>query len=53
MYILIIASAIVEIFVNEIRNYIFGKYYKRIRFYKENSYKLMKHQKKRSTVVSN
>ena len=47
MYILNIASAINKISVNEIRDFIFEKYYERIEFSKENSYHSMKHQKKK------
>ena len=46
MYILNIASTINKISVNEIRDFIFEKYYERIEFSKENSYHSMKHQKK-------
>ena len=54
MYILNIASAINKISVNEIRDFIFEKYYERIEFSKENSYHSMKHQKKKtSTIVCN
>ena len=53
MYILSITSAIKNMSVNEIRNFIFKNYYKRIGFSKENSYYSMKHQKKRSTIVCN
>ena len=47
MYILNFTSAIKEMSVNEIRDLIFGNYYKRIEFSKENSYYSMKHQKKK------
>ena len=39
--------------VNEIRDFIFENYNKRIGFSKVNSYYLMKHQKKRSMIVCN
>ena len=47
MYILNIASAINKISVNEIRDFTFEKYYKRIEFSKESSYHSMKHQKEK------
>ena len=53
MYILNIASAIKKMTVNEIRDFIFESYYKRIGFSKENSHYSMKYQKKRSTIVCN
>ena len=37
----------------EIRDFIFENYYKRVGFSKENIYYSMKHQIKRSTIVSN
>ena len=43
MYILNIASAIKKMTVNELRDFIFENYYRRIGFSKENSYYLMKH----------
>ena len=43
MYILNIARAIKKMSVNEIREFIFENYYKRIGFSKENSYCSMKH----------
>ena len=46
MYILNIVKAIKNMSVNEIRDFIFGNYYKRIRFSKENSYYSMKRIKK-------
>ena len=46
MYILSIARAIKKMPVNEIRNFIFENYYKRIEFAKENSYYSMKRLKK-------
>ena len=45
MYILNIANAIKKMTVNEIRDYIFKIYYKRIVFSKETSYYSMKRQK--------
>ena len=45
MYILNIASTIKKMTVNELRNFFFEKYYKRITFSKENSYHSMEHQK--------
>ena len=47
MHILNFANAIKMMSVNEIRDFIFENYYKRIGFSKENSYDLMKHQKKK------
>ena len=46
MYILNIASAIKKMSVNEIRDFIFENHYKRIGFYKENSYYSMKQKRK-------
>ena len=43
MYILNISRAIKKMSVNEIRDFIFENYYKRIRFSKENSYYSMKY----------
>ena len=45
MYILNIASTVKKMSVNEIRDFIFENYYKRIGFSKENCYYSMKHQK--------
>ena len=45
MYILNIASTIKKMTVNELRNFIFKNYYKRIIFSKENSYYSMERQK--------
>ena len=45
MYILNIANAIKKMTVNEIRDYIFKIYYKRIGFSKETSYYSVKRQK--------
>ena len=52
MYILNVAKAIKKS-VNEIRDFIFQKYYKRIAFAIENSYHSTKKKKKRSTIVCN
>ena len=52
MYILNIVIAVKDTTVNEIRDFIFENYYKRIGFSKENSYS-MKHLKERSTIVCN
>ena len=46
MCILNIASAIKRITVNELRDFIFENYYRRIGLSKENSYYSMKYQKK-------
>ena len=46
MYILNIARTIKKMSINEIRDFIFEKYYKRIGFSKENSYYSMKHLKR-------
>ena len=53
MYILNIASAIKKMSVNEIRDFIFETFQKRIGFFKEYSYYSMKYKKKRSRIVSN
>ena len=47
MHIRSIANAIKKITVNEIRDFFFENYYKRIGFSKENSYYSMKRQKKK------
>ena len=47
MYILNIASAIKKMEVNELGDFIFENYYRRIGFVKERSYCLMKRLKKR------
>ena len=47
MYSLYIARAIKKTSVNEIRDLIFEKYYKRIAFSKENSYYTMKRLKRK------
>ena len=47
MYILNIASAIKKMAVNEIRDFSFNNYYKRIEFVKEKSYYLMKRLRKK------
>ena len=46
MYILNIAKAIKKMSANEIRDFIFENYYKRIGFFKEYKYYSMKHLKK-------
>ena len=46
MYTLNISSDIKKMTVNELRDFIFENYYKWIRFAIENSYYLMRHQKK-------
>ena len=51
MYILNIAKAPKKMSVNEIRDFIFENYYKRIGFSKENSYYSMKRLKKIFIVV--
>ena len=53
MYILNFASAIKSMPVNELRDFIFESYYKRIGFAKERSYYLMKRLKKRFVVACN
>ena len=57
MYIVNIARAIKKMSVNEIRDFIFENYYKRIRFSKENSYysmkRLKKEKKKDSSLLAN
>ena len=53
MFILNIAGAIKNKSVNEIRDFIFENYYKRIEFSKENSYYSMKHQKKKRKKKKN
>ena len=52
MYILNIVKAIKNMSVNEIRDFIFGNYYKRIRFSKENSYYSMKRIKNTYILIS-
>ena len=51
MYILNIARAIKKMSVNEIRDFIFQNYYKRIAFSKENSYYSMTPLKKKIVVA--
>ena len=51
MYIVNIARAIKKMSVNEIRDFIFENYYKRIRFSKENSYYSMKRLKKEKKKI--
>ena len=52
MYILNIARAIKKMSVNEIRDFIFENYYKRIRFSKENNYYSVKRLKKKKRFVA-
>ena len=51
MYTLNNASAIKNMSVNEIRDFIFENYYKRIGFSKENSYYSMKFLKKKKDLL--
>ena len=51
MYILNIPRTIKKMSVNEIREFIFENYYKRIRFSKENSYYSMKRLKKKKRFI--
>ena len=51
MYTLNITKAIKMMSVNEMRDFIFENYYKRIAFLKENSYYSMKRLKKRFIVA--
>ena len=51
MYTLNTATAIKKISVNEIRDFIFENYYKRIPFSKENSYYSMKHLKREDLLL--
>ena len=51
MYILNIGTAIKKMTVSEIRDFIFGNYYKRIGFSKENSCYSMKRLRKRFFVA--
>ena len=53
MSILSISSVVKNKSVNEIRDFPFEKYYKRVVFSKENSYYSMKDQRKRSAIVCN
>ena len=52
MYILNIDSAMKKMTVNELRDFIFEDYYKRIGFVKESGYYSMKHLKKKRFVVA-
>ena len=51
MYNLNIASTIRKMTISEFRDLIFKNYYRGIGFSEENSYYLVKHQKKRSAIV--
>ena len=51
MYILNIAKAIKKMSVNEIKDFIFENYYKRIGFSKENSYYSIKHLLKKDLLL--
>ena len=51
MYTLNIAKAIKKMSVNEITDFIFENYYKRIRFFKENSFSSMKHLKRKDLLL--
>ena len=51
MYTLNIARAIKKMSVNEIRDFIFENYYKRIGFSKENSYYWMKRLKRKDLLL--
>ena len=51
MYTLNIVRAIKKISVNEIRDFIFENYYKRIEFSKENSYYSMKRLKRKDLLL--
>ena len=51
MYILNIAKAIKKMSINEIKDFIFGNYYKRIAFSKESSYYSMKSLKKKDLLL--
>ena len=51
MYILNIARATKKMSVNEIKDFIFDNYYKRIRFSNENSYYSMKRLKKKDLLL--
>ena len=46
-----IFSAIKKMTIKELKDFIFENYYRRIRFPKENSYYLMKHQKKKDLLL--
>ena len=51
MYIVNIARAIKKVSLNEIRDFIFENYYKRIGFSKENSYYSMKLLKRKKSLL--
>ena len=51
MYTLNFAGAIKNISINEIRDFIFGNYYKRNWFSKENSYSSMKRLKRKDLLL--
>ena len=51
MYTLHIARAIKKVYVNEIRYFIFEKYYGQIRFFKENIFYPMKHLKRKNLLL--
>ena len=53
MYILNVTRAIKKMSVNEIKDFIFENYYKRIEFSKENSYYSMKRLKKKLLLLAN
>ena len=51
MYILNILNAIKKITIKEITNFIYEKYYRRVKFPRENSYYSIKHQKKKEFLL--
>ena len=51
MYILNITKAIKKMKVKELKAFIFESYHQRMGFAKENSYYLMKHQKKKDSQL--
>ena len=51
MYMINIVKAIKKLSINEIINFIFENYYKRIAFFMENSYCSVKHLKKKIIVA--
>ena len=53
MHILNIVSAIKEMKVKELKDFSFENHHQRMEFAIENSYYLIKHQKKRFTIVCN
>ena len=53
MYILDIARTIKKMSINEIGEFVFENYYKRIEFPKENSFLSINNQKKTSAIVCN